>query len=205
MAKATRVKAKAQRVKPTKAKPVTPKREKAKAQRGKPTKAQPVTPELEKAKRVNANPEKAKRVKAKREKAKRVNAKPAKAKPANAEPADATGPAALDPRYAALIAAMSHDVELAAVADELAASATRPGRKFGSRALKRDGKIFAMMSHGRFVVKVTPTRADALVAAGRGTYFDPGHGRAMKAWVSISDDGVAWLDLAREAYAAAGG
>jgi len=60
-----------------------------------------------------------------------------------------------DPRFTRVLAAFSADPELAAVADDYAATQLAGGRrKFGSRALKVDGKIFAMISHGRFVVKL---------------------------------------------------
>lgn len=76
------------------------------------------------------------------------------------------------------------------------------GKGFGSGALKVNGKIFAMMdSKGRFVVKLPGARVDALVAAGQGAYFDPGHGRKMKEWVVIAATPAVWPTLAREAYA----
>jgi hypothetical protein len=78
-------------------------------------------------------------------------------------------------------------------------------RKFGSRALKVDGKIFAMLSHGRFVVKLPGARVDALVAAGDGVHFDPGHGRKMKQWLSITSARPSWIELAMEAYSFVGG
>jgi hypothetical protein len=76
-----------------------------------------------------------------------------------------------------------------------------PGKKgFGSEALQIDGKIFAMLSSRRqFVVKLPRDRVDALVAARRGSRFDPGHGRLMKEWFvagpSLDRD---WIALARE-------
>ena len=76
-------------------------------------------------------------------------------------------------------------------------------RKFGSTALKVDGKIFAMLTgSGQFVVKLTPQRVGALVAQGVGTHFDSGGGRVMKAWLAL-EGGTArqWQDLADEALA----
>ena len=73
-------------------------------------------------------------------------------------------------------------------------------RKFGADALKVHGKIFAMISHGRLVVKLPRTRLDELLAAGAGERFDPGHGRVMKEWVSIAPEaGPDWLSLAKAA------
>ena len=76
------------------------------------------------------------------------------------------------------------------------------GAGFGSRALKLDGRIFAMWSSmGRFVVKLPRARAAELVAAGRGQYFDPVGGRPMKEWVAVAEGPRAWMALAREAHA----
>lgn len=71
-------------------------------------------------------------------------------------------------------------------------------RAFGADALKINGKIFAMPVKGRIVVKLPRERVEGLVAAGRGDYFDPGHGRVMKEWISLLD-GADSLSLAREA------
>ncbi len=78
-----------------------------------------------------------------------------------------------------------------------------PQQAFGSTSLKTNGKIFAMLVKDRLVVKLDRRRVDALVEAGGGERFDPGHGRLMKEWLSVaepaSDD--AWLDLATESEA----
>lgn len=77
------------------------------------------------------------------------------------------------------------------------------GRMFGSEGLKFAGKVFAMEVKGRLVVKLPAERVDELVAAGA-ERFDPGHGRLMREWVSVApDSGWNWLELAREALAAA--
>jgi hypothetical protein len=129
------------------------------------------------------------------------------AKPASrARPARRTGtpkPATHDdPRFTRVLAAFAADPELAAVADEYAANQMSGGtRKFGSRALKVDGKIFAMLSHGRFVVKLPAVRVDAMVAARHGSYFDPGHGRKMTQWLSVTSPTLSWVELAKEAHA----
>src|ERR1700681_3036004 len=78
-------------------------------------------------------------------------------------------------RYAAVV---DEFLEHAAVTK---GSPTKKG--FGSDALQVKGKIFAMLSSQRqFVVKLPRERVDALVAARRGSRFDPGHGRLMKEW-----------------------
>jgi TfoX/Sxy family transcriptional regulator of competence genes len=73
-------------------------------------------------------------------------------------------------------------------------------RMFGSDGLKIRGKLFAMVVKGVLVVKLSRNRAEELVASGHAGVFDPGHGRAMKQWISVSPDaGVDWLELSREA------
>jgi TfoX/Sxy family transcriptional regulator of competence genes len=73
-------------------------------------------------------------------------------------------------------------------------------RGFGSSALQLDGKIFAMLSKGRLVVKLPRQRVDALVSEGFGQRFDPGHGRLMKKWFALERSADEdWLSLAREA------
>jgi hypothetical protein len=78
---------------------------------------------------------------------------------------------------------------------------TRGGKGFGSAGLKVNGKLFAFVSSkGRFVVKLPKDRVDAIVSAGEGEYFDPGHGRLMKEWVAIDGRPADWLRLARAAH-----
>jgi TfoX/Sxy family transcriptional regulator of competence genes len=97
-----------------------------------------------------------------------------------------------DERYAALVEEFlgESDVE-------------QSGKGFGSDALKVRGKIFAMLSHGRLVVKLPRQRVEALVASGDGERFDPRHdGRVMKEWLALAPTSqVEWLSLAREARA----
>ena len=80
--------------------------------------------------------------------------------------------------------------------------ATVPKKGFGSSALKVNDKIFAVLVGNNLVVKLARQRVDALIAAGVGERFDPGHGRLMKEWLTVpptSDE--AWLPLAHEAMA----
>jgi hypothetical protein len=74
------------------------------------------------------------------------------------------------------------------------------GKGFGSRALKVNGKIFAMLSsRAEFVVKLPSARAAELIAAGRAKYFDAGRGKAMKEWAVVTGAERLWIPLAKEA------
>lgn len=76
----------------------------------------------------------------------------------------------------------------------------RGERGFGSSALKARGSIFAMLSHGRFVVKLPRERVAALVSGGKGAPFTAGKATPLKEWVTVeSDEESTWLRLAREA------
>ncbi len=75
------------------------------------------------------------------------------------------------------------------------------GRGFGARALRVDGRIFAMLdSKGRFVVKVPRARAEALLARGQAIQFAPVPGRPMKEWLVVTGRTPSWRTLAREAF-----
>lgn len=95
-------------------------------------------------------------------------------------------------RYETLVEAM--------LADPAVTLSTRRG--FGEGTLQVAGRIFAMLASDRLVVKLPRARVDALVASGDGERFDPGHGRLMKEWLSLSPDStVDWPTLAREGQA----
>jgi hypothetical protein len=75
-------------------------------------------------------------------------------------------------------------------------------RGFGSTALKTGGRIFAILAHGRLVVKLPAKRVEELEASGVGRRFDPGHGRLQREWLRVSgDDFELWVALATEAEA----
>ena len=105
--------------------------------------------------------------------------------------------------------AVSPDARFAAIVESLRRSdgvtppeETRSGRRFGAAALKVNGKIFAMLVQDRLVVKLPRQHVDALIAAGDGDRFVPGHGRPMKEWVAVGPASASdWLPLAREALA----
>lgn len=93
----------------------------------------------------------------------------------------------VDPSFAPVVAAFAKD------------RSVRCGRMFSSNSvLNVDGKIFAMLSRGKFVAKLPRQRVDELVKAGQGERFDPGHGRLMKEWVAVGAE-PSWSDLAKEA------
>jgi hypothetical protein len=104
-------------------------------------------------------------------------------------------PDILGARYAALVAGMLEHPEVAYEADA--------GRqRFGATSLKVHNKIFAMLVRGRLVVKLPRQRVEALVAAGAGERFDPGHGRPMREWIAVEpESGADWPALAHEALA----
>jgi len=75
------------------------------------------------------------------------------------------------------------------------------GKGFGSRALRVNGKIFAMVSsRGQYVVKLPPDRVNALVSSGIGQHFDAGKGKPMKEWLAVSGREDVWMKLAEEAF-----
>ena len=62
--------------------------------------------------------------------------------------------------------------------------------------------LFAMLVADRLVVKLPRQRVDALIAAGKGERFDPGHGRIMKEWLVVNPTSPEeWLPLTKEAMA----
>jgi hypothetical protein len=107
---------------------------------------------------------------------------------------------ASDPRAKALLGAFRADPALVPVIDAYEKQTGEPGRKFGSNALKVNGKLFALFTQGTLVVKLPRDRVVALVASGTGEAFDPGHGRLMKEWLTVTSSTASWIDLAREAH-----
>ena len=100
-------------------------------------------------------------------------------------------------RFAALVAALSDEPGVSPPGEQ-------GHRGFGAEALKVNGSIFAMLGHGRLVVKLPAARVAELIDAGAGEPFDAGRGRPMRQWLTVAD-GADWRALAREALAHVGG
>jgi len=52
---------------------------------------------------------------------------------------------------------------------------------------------------GEFVLKLPKNRIDELLTSGVGKRFEPRPGRVMKEWLVPADEGVDWIELAKEA------
>jgi hypothetical protein len=73
--------------------------------------------------------------------------------------------------------------------------------KFGSNALKVDGKIFAMLIRGSLAVKLSPVEVEAATMAGRGEPLAMGRGRVMKGWLVVKEPPQRWYAVAERARA----
>jgi len=127
----------------------------------------------------------------------RAPTRPSKAKPT--EPRKAHPPGE-DRRRVALLARFRDDPALAPVVDDFDARASEGGRTFGANGLKVKGKLFALFTQDTLVVKLPKDRVAVLVAEGVGRPFDPGHGRLMKEWLTVTDARASWFELAKEAH-----
>ena len=108
---------------------------------------------------------------------------------------------ATDARVAALLKALRADPELAPAVDAYGKQVGESGRKFGKNGLKTEGgKLFALFTQGTLVVKLPSERVATLVAQGVGKPFDPGHGRLMKGWLTVTSAKASWTELTKEAY-----
>ena len=104
-------------------------------------------------------------------------------------------------RFATIVEAFGSNPAVTLPSDGL------PSKKgFGSSALKVNGKICAMLSAGRLVVKISRQRVDQLVSAGDGERFDPRRdGRLMQEWFCLApSSSLEWLPLIEEALAFVG-
>jgi hypothetical protein len=106
-----------------------------------------------------------------------------------------------DRRIAKLLSTLQREPEFLPVVQEFEKSRGRPGRTFGSNGLKVNGKLFALFTQGTLVLKLPKERVAALVDEGLGKCFDPGHGRLMKEWLTVTSPKASWVALAKQAYA----
>jgi len=98
----------------------------------------------------------------------------------------------LDPeeRYASIVKALAG----------LSGVSQSAKKGFGFSGLTVAGKLFASRHKDGLLLKLPAAEVNALVAAGEGRRFEPGHGRAMKEWLVVGiGAGEDWLDLARAA------
>ena len=79
------------------------------------------------------------------------------------------------------------------------------GTGFGSKAIKINKSIFAMLVNDRLVVKLPAGRVAQLISSGDGQPFDAGKGKPMKEWVSLTVDDATCRVLVAEAMAFVGG
>jgi hypothetical protein len=102
-------------------------------------------------------------------------------------------PPSVEKRFTAL-------VELLVGRDGVEAGSGKRG--FGSDALQVNGRIFAMVSQGRLVLKLPRERVAALIASGEGATYDAGKSKPLQEWV-VLDEGAHGrsLPLAEEALA----
>jgi TfoX/Sxy family transcriptional regulator of competence genes len=129
----------------------------------------------------------------------RTSGSPAKGTTKSKEATQPARSSAKDPRVDRLLRTLRSDPKLAPIID--AFEKTKPGgRKFGSNGLKVGGKLFALFTQGTLVVKLPKDRVAALVVSRVGKPFDPGHGRLMKGWLTVTSAKAAWIDLAKEAH-----
>lgn len=107
---------------------------------------------------------------------------------APARPSKGAAAPEVDPSFAPIVSAFASDRQVSC------------GKLMASYGIRVKGKIFAMLVGGRLVAKLPKARVDELVGSGKGTRFDPGHGRLMKEWISMPPGAMDWVDVAREAH-----
>jgi hypothetical protein len=105
-----------------------------------------------------------------------------------------------DPRIDELVQTLEDDPAFAPVIRDFLARRNSGGRTFGSNGLKVRGKLFALFTQGTLVVKLPRERVTALIASKVGKPFDPGQGRLMKEWLTVTSRRASWSDLTRESY-----
>lgn len=83
---------------------------------------------------------------------------------------------------------MTPDEHFDDLVDELVPEGVHAARLFGSRALKLESKVFAVVHSDEMVFRLgvgTPAHADALALAGAELFDPSGKGRPFKDWVRV--------------------
>jgi hypothetical protein len=119
----------------------------------------------------------------------RPRKKVAAAEQSAAASADAQAAAA----YAALVRRFADQPRVTLPADKRG--------KFGSNALKVDGKIFGMLVRGALAVKLSPEEVESATRAGRGEPLAMGASRVMKGWLLVNEPSQRWYAVAERARA----
>ena len=96
-----------------------------------------------------------------------------------------------------------YDALVDALTEQPGVTPPSEGGKFGSAGLKVNGKIFAMLVRGEFVVKLPRKRVTELVSAGQGRNFDANRGRPLAEWF-VGNPECDWQQLAQEALSFVG-
>ena len=97
------------------------------------------------------------------------------------------------------------DALAAAFADQPGVTVGHGRRGFGSGTLMVDGRIFALVSDERLVLKLPAPRVAALISDGQGLPYTAGKTTPLREWVEVSGAADAWPDLGREALLFVGG
>ena len=100
---------------------------------------------------------------------------------------------------------MTPDEHFDDIVDELVPEGVHSGRMFGSRALKLESKVFAVVHSDEMVFRLgagTPTHADALALSGAELFDPSGKGRPFKDWVRVPAGHAGhWTSFAHAALA----
>ncbi|GAA3395061.1 TfoX/Sxy family protein [Cryptosporangium minutisporangium] len=98
---------------------------------------------------------------------------------------------------------MTPDEHFDDIVDDLVPEGVHASKMFGSRALKLDRKVFAVVHSDDMVFRLgagTPAHADALELAGAELFDPSGMQRPTKGWVVVPVDHVdRWPEFARAA------
>jgi hypothetical protein len=89
-------------------------------------------------------------------------------------------------------------------ADVTGVSVPSGGTGFGSKALKINSKIFAMLVDDHLVVKLPAARVAELIETGAALPFDGGKGKPRKEWLVLTGDEATCRALVVEAQAFVG-